>query len=132
MIRTKAAREIFFLSASFFNFSYSSDGILIFNALSFILHPFHYKNTTIVVVEWGARYVFKFRKEIGKSICSIIRHDSRFLLHNNSANFTKFWILKNFHFLHNKNSFLKLFLKEAATHDRIFHGRKVTSCENNH
>lgn len=37
IIRTKAAREMFFFSASFFSFSYSSDGILIFNALSFIL-----------------------------------------------------------------------------------------------
>lgn len=49
IIRTSDAKEMHFLSATSFNLSYNSDGILIFNALSFILSPFHL-NTILLQV----------------------------------------------------------------------------------
>jgi hypothetical protein len=39
IILTKEAKEIFFSLATFFNSSYSSDGILIFKDLSFKFNP---------------------------------------------------------------------------------------------
>jgi hypothetical protein len=49
--RTKAAKDIFFLLDSAFNFSYNAVGILMFKALSFMFAPpLYYNNTTMFIV----------------------------------------------------------------------------------
>lgn len=59
--RTRAAKEMFFFSASCLSALYSSDGILIFSALSFNLSPPNdYNNTTIIVARQEVFKKFSF------------------------------------------------------------------------
>lgn len=68
--RTRAAKEMFFFSASCFSALYSSDGILIFSALSFNFSPPNdYNNATIIAVHQEVLKNFLFLlQNLSKSI----------------------------------------------------------------